>query len=95
MMGRDPQLGLILDGGTSAAQHKRPLRAELSSFDPMPDGPYSVGLTYWLGGDGEDHQGQPFTVLCGDGRAIAGSVPSREIAEAIAAALNIRTGFTV
>ena len=30
----------------------------------------------------------PWTVQCGDGRAIAGHVQSREIADAIAAALN-------
>lgn len=81
------QLGLGLDGG-SANVATRPLRASLAIDDPFPPGPYSVGLTYWLGGDGEDHQGHPLTIRSGDGRCVAGHIPSRDCAEAIALALN-------
>lgn len=55
---------------------------ELGSTDSLPPGPYGVGLTHTSSGDS-----LPFTVTCGDGRAVAGHVPSRHIAEAIVAAL--------
>lgn len=37
---------------------------------------------------GPDGDGPPWTLCCGDGRAVAGHVPSRECAEAIVEALN-------
>lgn len=82
------QLGLGLEGGSSIIPDRG--KGELGAGDLMPPGPYSVGLTHWQSGDGELHDGPPWTVVCGDGRAIAGYIPSREIAEEIAAALNRR-----
>ena len=58
-------------------------RGEFTSQDTMPPGPYKTGLTHSPAGDGP-----PWTVVCGDGRAIAGHVPSRDIAEKIVIALN-------
>lgn len=59
-------------------------RPEIMRDDPMPTGPYSVGYTHWEGaGDGF-----PYTVRCGDGRAIAGQVNSLACAQAIVDALN-------
>lgn len=81
------QPALDLTGG-SATIFERPLRIAVAHDDPMPPGPYSVGLTHWLAGDGVEHDSRPYTVLCGDGRAIAGHVESRACAEAICAALN-------
>lgn len=52
--------------------------------DPMPPGPYSVGMTIGPRGELE----WPFTVVCGDGRAIAGHIHSRVCAGAIVSALN-------
>lgn len=75
------QLGLDLAGGESPLSP--PLRAEICREDPMPPGPYSVGLCHTEYGDME-----PFTICCGDGRAIAGHVNSRACADAIVAALN-------
>ncbi len=54
----------------------------LTAQEGLPPGPYSVGLTHGPSGDGE-----PWTVCCGDGRAIAGSVHSKASAEAIVEAL--------
>jgi hypothetical protein len=56
----------------------------LDSSDTLPPGPYTVGLTSGPG----DYRGVPYTIVCGDGRAIAGHVPSKAIAEAIADAMN-------
>jgi hypothetical protein len=57
---------------------------ELGRGDALPPGPYSVGLTHGMREDGP-----PWTVQCGDGRAVSGHVPSREIAVAIVEALNL------
>jgi hypothetical protein len=57
---------------------------ELGAGDALPAGTYTIGLTHEENG----YSGPPWTVCCGDGRAIAGHVPSREIAQAIADALN-------
>ncbi len=89
------QLDLTLAGGQAINPGERigdlaPSSGELDSGSTLPPGPYSIGLTRWLGGDDQQHEGLPFTVRCGDGRAIAGHVPSRDIAEAIADALNAR-----
>lgn len=59
------------------------MSGELTSRDALPPGPYGVGLTHTPHGDSV-----PWTVTCGDGRAVAGHVPSKAIAEAIVAALN-------
>ena len=57
----------------------------IGADDDLPAGPYAVGLTY-------DFQLKrftpPHTVFCGDGRCIAGHIPSLDIAKKIAAALN-------
>lgn len=81
------QLGLALEGGV-ALDPREGWAGELGVGDAMPPGPYTVGLTRWQGGDDHVHEGPPWTVDCRDGRAVAGHVPSREIADAIAAALN-------
>jgi hypothetical protein len=78
---------LDLAGGSALIPDKYPL-GELGAGDPMPDGPYAVGLTKCETGGGEWYEGVPWTVTCGTGQAIAGHVPSVEIAEAIAEALN-------
>jgi hypothetical protein len=57
---------------------------EIARDDPLPLGPFSVGLMHGPKGALE----WPFTVVCGDGRAIAGHVNSRACAEAIVDALN-------
>lgn len=57
---------------------------ELGAGDALPPGPYSVGM--YEGPRGET--APPWVVRCGDGRAIAGHVPSRQIAEKIAEAMN-------
>jgi len=59
---------------------------EIARGDPMPPGPFSVGMMHGPNGALE----WPFTIRCGDGRAIAGHVPSRECAQAIVDALNAR-----
>jgi hypothetical protein len=56
---------------------------ELDSQATMPEGPFLVGLTHTPHGDMP-----PWTVVCGDGRAVAGHVPSAAIAGEIAMALN-------
>jgi len=63
-------------------------RGEIARGDPLPPGPYAVGMMHGPQGALE----WPFTVVCGDGRAIAGHVNSRACAEAIADALNQTTG---
>lgn len=75
------QLGFDLGDGFVPAGR---VAGELGAGDEMPPGPYTVGMTYWEGFG----EGPPWTVRCGDGRAVAGHVGSREIAEAIALALN-------
>jgi len=62
-------------------------RGEIARGDPLPPGPYAVSMMHGPGGIRE----WPFTVVCGDGRAIAGHVPSRECAQAIVDALNHNT----
>jgi len=54
--------------------------------DPMPPGPYSVGLT--LGPNGAEW---PYTVIGGTGQAIAGHIHSKHCAQAIVDALNRMT----
>lgn len=56
---------------------------EIARGDPFPPGPYAVGLVHGPHGDS-----WPYTVQCGDGRAVAGHVNSLACAEAIVAALN-------
>ncbi len=51
--------------------------------DPLPPGPYAVGLTHTSRGDS-----RPYTITCADGRAICGHVESRACADAIVAAMN-------
>lgn len=67
---------------------ERPLQASIAHDDPMPLGPYSIGLTHWQAGDGLLHDSRPYTIVCATGQAIAGHVESRACAEAIVAALN-------
>lgn len=81
------QQSFSLEGGSSIIPD-RISSGELDAESTLPPGPYSAGMTHWISGDGESHEGIPYTVRCGDGRAVAGHVPSREIAEAIADALN-------
>jgi hypothetical protein len=59
-------------------------QGELDSTSMLPRGPYGVSMT--KGPRGE--LSIPYTVTCGTGQAVAGHVPSRPIAEAIAKALN-------
>jgi hypothetical protein len=61
-----------------------PPLGEIARDDPMPPGPYSVGMTHGPRGDE-----WPYTIQCGDGRAIAGHIHSKACAEAIVLALNI------
>lgn len=86
------QLGLVLEGGQALDPREGwfgdPGKGELGADATMPPGPFSAGLTRWQGGDNAIHEGPPHTARCGDGRAVAGHVPSRQIAEAIADALN-------
>lgn len=56
---------------------------EIARGDPMPSGPYRVGLVHGPQGDS-----WPYTIQCADGRAVAGHVNSLACAEAIVAALN-------
>lgn len=84
---RAAQIGLPLEGGCGVIPEGR-IAGELGAGDTLPPGPYTAGLTWWVAGDGVLHQGMPYTVTCADGRAVAGHVPSLEIAEAIACALN-------
>jgi hypothetical protein len=64
---------------------ERPAGPALSSQDGLPPGPYRVSKTRDLAAGGYC---EPFTVVAGDGRAVAGHVPSIAIARAIAQALN-------
>jgi hypothetical protein len=81
----EQQPGLDLVGGSAFGVSEVPRGlGELGDGDAMPNGPYQIGLTHWEGG----FDGLPYTVCCGDGRAVAGHVPSRQIAQAIADALN-------
>jgi hypothetical protein len=64
---------------------ERPEGPALSAEDGLPAPPYRVSKTRDLAGGGWC---EPFTVVAGDGRAVAGHVPSLEIARAIAFALN-------
>lgn len=77
-----------LDLGEAILGADPEMRPAIARDDPLPPGPYSVGLTHWITGNGEVHDGPPFTVVCGDGRAVAGHVESRLCAEAVASALN-------
>jgi len=61
------------------------MTGELDSRSDLPPGPFSTGLTKGPGGE----LGPPHTVTCGTGQAVAGHIPSKAIAEMIAAALNI------
>lgn len=88
-MARDPQIGFDFGTVDHAAAVNPPLQVSIAADDPMPPGPYSVGLTYWWGGDGICHQGPPWVIECGDGRCVAGHVESRECADAIVRALNL------
>lgn len=84
MIMRDPQSSLELIGGSVFGVPEIPRGiGELGAGDPLPHGPYRVGLTH-----GEDGDTPPWTVCCADGRAVAGHVPSLECAKAIADALN-------
>lgn len=85
---RAQQLGFDLVGGDATTVERPP--GEFGDGDPLPPGPYAPGLTHWQGADGAWHDSIPYTVCCADGRAVAGHVPSRDIAEAIAVALNAR-----
>jgi hypothetical protein len=60
-------------------------KAAVAFGDPLPPGPYAVGLTHSPRGDS-----RPFTLVCGDGRAIAGHIESRACADALAEAMNLR-----
>lgn len=83
MTGKSPGLDLV--GGSAFGVSDVPRGCgELGNGDELPPGPYRIGLTHWEGG----FDGPPYTVQCGDGRAVAGHVPSRQIAQAIADALN-------
>lgn len=80
------QPGLDLVGGSALIPD--PLfHGELGAGDEMPPGLYSVGLTICEGPDGS-YETIPWTVRCGDGRAVCGHVPSLAIAQAIADVLN-------
>lgn len=61
---------------------------ELDSSATLPPGPYAVGLTHGPNGDSP-----PYTVNCGTGQAVAGHIPSKAIAEAIADTLNLKATF--
>lgn len=89
-MARDPQFALLLgdDEPTDPRAGNPPLQASIAGDDAMPSGPFRVGMTHWWGGDGIAKQGRPYTVQCGDGRAVAGHVESLDCAEKIAEALN-------
>lgn len=87
---REIQRSLLLEGGSAELI---PGHAELSADDELPAGPYGVGTTRWESGDGATHEGMPYTVTCGTGQAVAGHVPSKFIAEAIAKALNAAYTF--
>ncbi len=60
------------------------MKGELDALSGLPEGPYAVGLTHQPHGDSP-----PWTVTAGCGRAVAGHVPSKAIADAIAFALNM------
>lgn len=81
------QQSLDLLGGSALIPDAQ-FRGEFGAGEPMPVGPYTVGLTRCEGVGGEWRESIPWVIRCADGRAVAGHVPSREIAEAIAAALN-------
>ncbi len=61
------------------------MKGELDALSGLPDGPYAVGLTHTPRGD----YSPPWTVTAGCCRAVAGHVPSKAIADAIAFALNM------
>ena len=64
----------------------RPLAGpSLASGDPLPAGPYSVGMTWHMGVKAWQ---PPYTVRAANGRVIAGHIPSRLIAQLIATCLN-------
>ena len=67
----------------------------LAAGDPFPTGSYSVGLTKIVAGGTSALSPvrivgleQPWTICCGDGRAIVGWIDSKATAYAVAAALN-------
>jgi hypothetical protein len=57
---------------------------EIARNDPMPPGPFRVGMMHGPSGALE----WPYTIVSADGRAIAGHVPSKACADAIVFALN-------
>ncbi len=69
--------------GARVLERAAALLGELDSTATMPPGPYNIGLTHGPNGDFP-----PYTVVCGDGRAVCGHVPSAAIAGEIAMALN-------
>ncbi len=72
----------------AAVAHSGGRLGEVGAHDTLPPGPYLVGLTHTPHGDMP-----PWTVVCGDGRAVCGHVPSSEIAAEICLALNQRAAF--
>jgi hypothetical protein len=84
---RTQQLGFNLLGG-EGEYGDPPLRQGIGADDALPPGPYAVGLTHYWGGDGHAHSSPPYTVICGDGRAIIADIQSRQIADAVADAMN-------
>lgn len=77
-----------LEGGSAFGVFDSPRgNGELGAGDELPAGPYRVGLTHNEWGDSP-----PWTICCGDGRAVAGHIPSFECATAIAEALNAERG---
>ena len=90
---RAAQIGLRLDGGRGVAPDRKRIAntgliGALGDGDPLPPGPFTVSLSTCDGPEGVVYETIPYVVKCGNGQAVAGHVPSREIAEAIADALN-------
>lgn len=81
------QGGLDLVGGSAMIPDRHSL-GELGTDAALPPGPYLVGLTKIEGIGGDWYEGLPYVVRCSTGQAIVGQIPSREIAQAIADALN-------
>jgi len=66
-----------------------PIGPALTEEDDLPPGPYRLGMTY----DFETEQySRPFCIVAGDGRTIAGHIPSLAIARKLSALLNEEEG---
>lgn len=76
---------LNLFGGEFVLPEGGPRGPAIGNGDPLPPGPYSLSMLYDIPGE---YYLPPFSVVAGNGKTIAGHIPSLPIAKAVRDALN-------